>query len=155
MPKVILLGISNLKGGSIKEMNSVDAIKGKGLLNDRKLKENNDKKFQLTLIEIENINYFNKISNTSIEPLKFRRNIITEGIELNKLINKEFLIGKVKIKGHDLCRPCRYLQELLGQKNLVKELILKGGLRCEILSSGKIFVNDIIKNYDKLSYSPI
>ena len=69
MPKVILLGISNLKGGSIKEMNSVDAIKGKGLLNDRKLKENNDKKSQLTLIEIENINYFNKISNTSIENL--------------------------------------------------------------------------------------
>ena len=148
MPKVILLGISNLKGGSIKEMNSVDAIKGKGLLNDRKLKENNDKKSQLTLIEIENINYFNKISNTSIEPLKFRRNIITEGIELNKLINKEFLIGKVKLKGHDLCRPCRYLQELLRQKNLVKELILKGGPRCEILSSGKIFVNDIIKIYD-------
>ena len=148
MPKVILLGISNLKGGSIKEMNSVDAIKGKGLLNDRKLKENNDKKSQLTLIEIENINYFNKISNTSIEPLKFRRNIITEGIELNKLINKEFLIGKVKLKGHDLCRPCRYLQELLRQKNLVKELILKGGLRCEILSSGKVFVNDIIKIYD-------
>ena len=148
MPKDILLGISKLKGGSIKEMNSVEAIKGKGLLYDRKLKENNDKKFQLTLIEIENINYFNKISNTSIEPLKFRRNIITEGIELNKLINKEFLIGKVKLKGHDLCRPCRYLQELLGQKNLVKELILKGGLRCEILSSGKIFVNDIIKIYD-------
>ena len=148
MPKAILLGITNLKGGSIKELNSVEAIKGKGLLYDRKLKENNNKKFQLTLIEIENINYFNKISNTSIEPLKFRRNIITEGIELNKLINKEFLIGKVKLKGHDLCRPCRYLEELLGQKNLVKELILKGGLRCEILSSGKIFVNDIIKIYD-------
>ena len=64
MPKVILLGISNLKGGSIKKMNSVEAIEGKGLLNDRKLKENNDKKSQLTLIEIENINYFNKISNT-------------------------------------------------------------------------------------------
>ena len=148
MAKVILLGISNFKGGSIIEMNSVEAIKGKGLLGDRKLKENNDKKSQITLIEIENINYFNKISNTSIEPLKFRRNIITEGIELNKLINKEFLIGKVKLKGHDLCRPCRYLQELLGQKNLVKELLQKGGLRCEILSSGKIFVNDIIKIYD-------
>ena len=66
----------------------------------------------------------------------------------NKLINKEFLIGNVKVKGHDLCRPCKYLQELLQQKNFVKKLILKGGLRCEILSSGKIFVNDIIKTYD-------
>ena len=56
MSKVILIGISSLKGGSIKEMKSVDAVKGKGLLNDRKLRENNDKKSQLTLIEIESIN---------------------------------------------------------------------------------------------------
>ena len=129
-------------------MESVAAVKGKGLLNDRKYKENNNKKSQLTLIEVENINYFNKISNSSIDPLNFRRNIITEGIKLNKLINKEFLIGKVKVKGHDLCRPCKYLQELLNQKNFVKELMFKGGLRCEILSSGKIFYNDIIKIYD-------
>ena len=148
MAKVLLLGISSLKGGSIKEMKSVDAIKGKGLLNDRKMRENNDKKCQLTLIEIENINYYNKISNSSIAPLNFRRNIVTEGIQLNELINKEFSIGSVKVKGHDLCRPCKYLQELLGQKNLVKELIQKSGLRCEILSSGKIFMNDIIKIYD-------
>ena len=53
MSKVILLGISNLKGGPMKEMKSVNAIKGQGLLNDRKLKENNHKKSQLTLIEIE------------------------------------------------------------------------------------------------------
>ena len=148
MSKVILIGISSLKGGSIKKMKSVDAIKGKGLLNDRKMRENNDKKSQLTLIEIESINYYNKISKSSINPLNFRRNIVTEGIELNKLINKEFSIGTVKIKGHDLCHPCKYLQEFLGQNNLVKELSKKGGLRCEILSTGKIFLNDIIKIYD-------
>jgi len=148
MSKVILLGISNLKGDTIKAVKSIDAVKGKGLLNDRKFKDNNDKKSQLTLIEIENINYYNRVSNSSIEPLNFRRNIVTEGIELNKLINKEFLIGNVKIKGHDLCRPCKYLQELLNQKNFVKNLILKGGLRCEILSTGKIFVNDIIRIND-------
>jgi len=129
-------------------MKSVDAVKGKGLLNDRKLRENNDKKSQLTLIEIESINYYNKVSKSSIKPLNFRRNIVTEGIELNKLINKEFSIGTVKVKGHDLCHPCKYLQEFLGQNNLVKELSKKGGLRCEILSTGKIFLNDIIKIYD-------
>ena len=138
MAKVLLLGISSLKGGSIKEMKSVDAIKGKGLLNDRKMRENNDKKCQLTLIEIENINYYNKVSNASIPPLNFRRNIITEGIKLNELLGKEFLIGEVKLKAHDLCRPCKYLQERLKQKNFIKELLLKGGIRCEILNSGII-----------------
>ena len=148
MSKVILIGISKLKGASPSPMKSVDAIKGKGLKNDRKFKENNDKKNQLTLIESENIIYYNKVSNSSIHPLNFRRNIITEGVKLNNLVNKEFLIGDVKVKGHDLCRPCKYLEQLLDQKNLIKELILKGGLRCEILSTGKIFVNDIITYYD-------
>ena len=62
-------------------------------------------------------------------PIDFRRNIITQDINLNGLIGKEFYIGNVKIKAHDLCRPCKYLQETLNQKNLVKELLLKAGLR--------------------------
>jgi len=148
MSKVVLIGISKNRGGTISKMNSVEAIKGKGLLGDRNFKENNEKRSQLTLIEIENINYYNKTASSSIEPLNFRRNIITEGVELSKLVNKEFSIGNIKIKAHDLCRPCKYLQELLNQKNLIKELMLKAGLRCEILTTGKISVEDLIKTYD-------
>ena len=148
MSKVLLIGISKVRGGPISKMNSVEAIKGKGLLGDRNFKENNEKRSQLTLIEIENINYYNKTASSSIEPLNFRRNIITEGVELSKLVNKEFSIGNIKIKAHDLCRPCKYLQELLNQKNLIKELMLKAGLRCEILTTGKISVEDLIKTYD-------
>ena len=99
MSKVLLIGISKIKGDPLTEVKSAEAVKGKGLYNDRKFKENNDIKSQLTLIEIENVNYFNKISNTSIKPLNFRRNIVTEGIGLNKLINKEFFIGNIKVKG--------------------------------------------------------
>ena len=145
MGKVIKIGISKNKGGQIIDVNEIDAIHGKGLINDRHFKENNDKKSQITLIEIENINYFNKLYNTNITSLDFRRNIITENIRLNELVKREFFIGKVKVLGHDLCRPCRYLENFLKQKNFVKELLLKAGLRCEILSSGKISVGDIIK----------
>ena len=148
MSKVVLIGISKNRGGTISKMNSVEAIKGKGLLGDRNFKEDNEKRSQLTLIEIENINYYNKTASSSIEPLNFRRNIITEGVELSKLVNKEFSIGNIKVKAHDLCRPCKYLQELLNQKNLIKELMLKAGLRCEILTTGKISVEDVIRTYD-------
>ena len=113
-------------------------------LNDRKFKENNHRESQVTLIEIENINYYNNKTGTFIPPINFRRNIITEGIQLNELIGREFLVGKVKLRAHDLCRPCKYLQESLGQKNLVKLMLQKSGLRCEILSSGKISINDQI-----------
>ena len=145
MAKVIKIAVSQDFKGQMKSTNSVETVAGKGLVGDRHFKENNEIRCQITLIEIENINYFNKISGTSIPSIEFRRNIITEGIKLNDLIGNEFLIGKVKVKAHDLCRPCKYLQESLKQKNLVKELLHKAGLRCEILTSGTIFVDDEIK----------
>ena len=107
--------------------------------------DNADGIYQITLIEIENIDYYNKISKTQIPAIDFRRNIITSGIRLNELVNKEFFIGKIKVKAHDLCRPCSYLQNMLNQKNIVKEFLRTGGLRCELLSSGKIYVGDPIK----------
>ena len=148
MSKVIELGICKNSGDLVKSVNFIEVVKNKGIIGDRKFKDDNDKKSQITLIEIENINHYNQITRTSILPKDFRRNIITEGIDLNKLINKEFFIGNIKIKAHDLCRPCKYLENLLNQNKLVKLLLLKAGIRCEILSSGKIFTNDIIKTYD-------
>lgn len=145
MAKVFEIAICKSFKGKMEKVNSTEAIAGKGLVKDRHFKKENDKKCQITLIEIENINYYNQISSSSIMPIDFRRNIITQDIKLNGLIGKEFFIGKVKVKGHDLCRPCKYLQETLNQKNLVKELLLKAGLRCEILASGKISVGDEIK----------
>ena len=145
MGKVVEIGITNTKGNQIKNVNEVEALKGKGLLNDRKFRENNQKQCQITLIEVENINYFNNKSKTNIPPVNFRRNIITENVKLNELVGKVFFIGNVKLKAHDLCRPCKYLQDKLKQNNFIKEFLHKGGLRCEILNSGNICVGDIIK----------
>jgi len=145
MGKVHEIGIYKNKGDEIVNVNNVEAIKGKGLVNERHFKENNEKRYQITLIEIENINHYNRIAGTTIPAINFLRNIITEGIQLNELVGKEFFIGTVKVKAHDLCRPCKYLQESLHQNNIIKELLLTGGLRCEILSSGRIYINDQIK----------
>ena len=145
MGKVVEIGVANSKGNQIKNVNEVEALKGKGLLNDRKFRENNQKQCQITLIEVENINYFNNKSKTNIPPVNFRRNIITENVKLNDLVGKVFFIGNVKLKAHDLCRPCKYLQDKLKQNNFIKEFLHTGGLRCEILTSGKISVGDIIK----------
>ena len=145
MAKVLTIAVSENPRGQMKNVNNVEAIAGKGLVNDYHFKNDNEKRCQITLIEIENINYYNKISRVFILPKEFRRNIITKDIRLNELVGSEFFIGDVKVKAHDLCRPCKYLQESLKQKNLVKELLDKAGLRCEILISGKIFVNDEIK----------
>jgi len=142
---VIEIGIHTKRGESPFNVKSVDAVKGKGLVNNRHFSDNNNKAFQITLIEIENIKYYNTITKTNIPAIDFRRNIIVEGVRLNNLVGKEFFIGNVKIKAHDLCRPCKYLQDYLKQNNLIKELLLKAGIRCEILNDGKINVGDEIK----------
>ena len=144
MAKVVGIGIAKNKGDLIQNVKNAEAVKGKGIQNDRKLRENNQKECQITLIEIENINYFNDISKTNIPSVDFRRNIITKNIRLNNLVGKEFSVGNVKLKAHDLCRPCKYLQDKLKQNNIIKEFLHKGGIRCEILSTGKISVGDII-----------
>tara|TARA_Y100000758_G_scaffold80958_1_gene54807 strand:+ start:102 stop:548 length:447 start_codon:yes stop_codon:yes gene_type:complete len=148
MSKVLEIGIAENTGSKMLNVSSIEALAGKGLLNDRKFMNNNNNKSQLTFIEIENINYVNKILVSKIPAINFRRNIITQGVNLNDLNGKEFFVGPVKVKAHDLCRPCKYLQQLLNQKNLMKELLLKGGLRCEILIDGKISIGDIIKIHD-------
>ena len=145
MGEVVEIGIANIKGNQIQHVDKVEVLKGKGLRDDRNFTENNHKERQITLIEIENINYFNNISKTNIPPLNFRRNIVTKNVKLNDLIGKEFFVGNIKLKAHDLCRPCKYLQDKLKQNNFVKEFLHKGGLRCEILTSGKIYVGGIIK----------
>ena len=145
MAKVFEIAISRNFKGKMIGIPSVEAVANKGLVNDRKFKESNSKLSQITFIESENIDYYNQTFKTSIAYIDFRRNVITKGVRLNELINKEFTVGDVKVKGHDLCRPCKYLQETLRQDNIIKEFLQKGGLRCEILTGGKIFVGDNIK----------
>jgi len=154
MGKVFEIGISKNKNNQrelgsclfpVINVNQIEVILGKGIIGDRYFLENNEKRKQITLIEKENIDFYNKISQTNIPGIKFRRNIVTEGIRLNDLLNKEFFVGKIKLKAHDLCRPCKPLQKSLNQKNLIKNFLTKGGLRCEILSNGKISIGDLIK----------
>ena len=145
MSEVFKIGITKSDDQRIKEVKQISLIAGKGIFGDLHFHEYNDARKQLTLIESENIDYYNKNFNLNIPYLSFRRNIITKGIQLNELVGKKLSIGKVKLKGIELCRPCKNLQEMLRQNNIIKEFLKKGGLRCEILNNGIINVGDLIK----------
>ena len=145
MSTVIKLGIVEKNNKKMEEVNSIKVIADKGVIGDRHFQDYNDPYCQLSLIESENIDYYNTKFGLNIPYIDFRRNIITKGIRLNDLVNKKIQIGDVKVEGIDLCRPCKHLTEMLDQPNVLKEFLRKGGLRCQILSSSKISVGDIIK----------
>ena len=145
MAEVYKLGITKDNNKKIQEVESIEVIANKGVIGDRHFKDYNDPYCQLSLIESENIDYYNTKYGLNISYVDFRRNIITKKIQLNDLIGKNFFIGKVQVEGIDLCRPCRHLTEMLNQKNVLKEFLRKGGLRCRILTSFKINIGDKIK----------
>ena len=148
MSEVYKLGITNKNNQQINEVNSIDVLMNQGVVGDRHFKEFNDPYNQLSLIESENIDYYNIKYGLKISYLEFRRNIVTKGIQLNDLVGKKILVGNVEVEGIDLCRPCRHLTEVLGQDNILKEFLRRGGLRCQILSSSSIKLGDKIKVLD-------
>ena len=144
MPEVFKIGITDKNNKQIKEVNSIDVLANKGILGDRHFQEFNDPFNQLSLIESENIDYYNIKHGLNIPYIDFRRNIVTKGIQLNDLVGKKVLVGKVELEGIDLCRPCRHLSEILGQENIIKEFLRRGGLRCQIITSSNIKIGDKI-----------
>ena len=145
MPKIKAINITNLSGESTIYVNQAILKRNKGIINDRYY-ENFKKKYeQVTLIESEKISNFNNNIRSKFNYKDFRRNIITTGIDLNKMINRKIQINNVVLKIHQLCQPCRYLQNKLSVDNLVKLLTNKGGVRAEIVQSGVISTFDKIK----------
>ena len=148
MSEVFKLGISTNNNQPINEVSSIEVLANQGVVGDRHFKEFNDPYNQLSLIESENIDYYNTKFSLNIPYIDFRRNIITKGIQLNNLVGKKILVGNVKLEVIDLCRPCKHLSEVLGQDNIIKEFLRRGGLRCQILTTSNIEVGDKIEVLD-------
>ena len=146
MGKIEAISITNISEANTFYANQAYLEKGKGIVNDRYYENFKEKKEQVTLINLEEINNFNKQVQQNIEPKDFRRNIIVSGIDLNKLIDKQIKINQVILKIHEICQPCKYLQDKLKLPRLVKLLVNKSGVRAEIITSGNLSVGDKIQN---------
>ena len=145
MGKIKAINISNLDGENTFYVNQAILMKNKGIINDRYYENFKNNYEQVTLIESEKIDDFNKKIRKKIDHKDFRRNIITSGIDLNNTINQKIQINDVILRIHELCQPCKYLQNKLGVKNLVELLVHKSGVRAEILKSGEISTYNRIK----------
>jgi MOSC domain-containing protein YiiM len=133
------------KGAPAKSVASVDAMTEQGLRGDRYTLAKNRRgpAYQVTLIEIENIEGFTAATGLPFTPEMPRRNLITRGVRLNDLCGKRFRIGAAVFEGLELCEPCKLLAKRT-HREVVKALAGKGGLRARILSGGEIRVGDRI-----------
>jgi MOSC domain-containing protein YiiM len=75
---------------------------------------------------------------------KSRRNIVTRGVPLIELLDREFTIGNVRLRGIRLFEPCGHLVKLSGMKGIFKALEHRSGLKAAIVSDGLIRNGDPI-----------
>ena len=70
--KVFKIGICKKNSEKIDEISEIEVLSGKGILGDRHFHEDNNYKGQITLIEKENIDYYNNKYKTKIPYIDFR-----------------------------------------------------------------------------------
>ena len=129
------------RGSPMHAVMSVEALADCGLRGDRyaeaAIRRSPD--YQVTLIELENVEEFVRVTGLALTPDMPRRNIVTRGIRLNDLCGRRFRIGAALFEGLELCEPCGLFAKRTHRK-VLKFFVRKGGLRARIVSGGPIHV---------------
>lgn len=156
---VVSIQIAREASAPMESIPEVRAMPGRGLEGDRYFRGRGfySQKASLggrevTLVEVESVeallrgvvNAEGQTLGIKLTPAETRRNIATSGVPLNHLVDREFWVGEVLMRGTRLCEPCRHLEDLT-HKGVLGGLVHRGGLRARILSEGTIRVGDIIR----------
>jgi MOSC domain-containing protein YiiM len=135
--------------GPLQSVPEVRAVPGKGLEGDRYFRgegsfsKNPGGGRQVTLVASEMLEQLARDHGIALRPGETRRNLVTQGVSLNDLVDKVFVVGSVRFKGIRLAEPCDHLERLT-QKGVLKGLVHRAGLRADILDDGVLRVGDEI-----------
>lgn len=148
--RVLAIFVAEAGGEPMQSLGEVRAVAGKGLEGDRYAEGNGywsyraDYVSQATLVEQETLDALNAGLGLGLSAIDLRRNLVTQGVRLNALVGRDFLVGDVLMRGERLCEPCGYIEKLTGA-GVKQALLHRGGLRAYILSEGKIRVGNTIR----------
>ena len=147
---VVALQITPEMGKPLTTKKRVKAVAGRGIEGDRYFTQSGTfskkKPFdkQITLMELESLEALARDYGIALSPREARRNVTTRGVALNHLVGEEFMVGGARLRGIELCEPCKYLEGLT-QEGVREGLVHRGGLRAQILGTGEIAVGDSVR----------
>ena len=148
---VVGLHVAPEAAAAMRSLTEVHAVPGRGLEGDRYFlgtgyysPQPSRGGREVTLIEIETIEVVSSELGLKLSASDTRRNIATSGVPLNHLVDREFLVGGVRLRGTRLCEPCKYLEGLT-RVGVMGGLVHRGGLRAQILTEGIIRIADRIE----------
>ena len=124
----------------IEKVDTVECVAGRGLVGDRYFDHQEDYKGQITFFDWAVYQRIKDDFNCpDLNATEFRRNVLTEGIDLNTLIGQKFTLQGIQFEGAEECRPCYWMDESV-TPGVHEALKGHGGLRARILTSGTLRV---------------
>jgi MOSC domain-containing protein YiiM len=129
-------------------ISEVQAFADRGLEGDRFFRESwsaaNRPDKAVTLIEEETLQAAAAELGTETFGDKSRRNIVTRGVPLIDLLDREFTVGGVVMRGLRLFEPCGHLEKVSRVAGIFQALEHRSGLKAAIIGGGTIRVGDPI-----------
>ena len=142
--KVVAVHVAPRHGAPHVSLDEATLVPGRGIKGDHHHdRPSGVPASEVTLIEAETVAALNANTGLSIEAWATRRNIVTEGIDLNSLVGKRFSIGNVLLEGIEPCDPCASLGRRLetpsvSAPTIVRALANRGGLRACVVEGGTL-----------------
>jgi MOSC domain-containing protein YiiM len=132
-------------GAAPESVGQVEAVAGAGLRGDRYFDDSSGSTREgsdLTLVASEALAAVEREYDLSLEAGAHRRNVTVAGVDLDALVGERFRVGAAVCVGTGPCEPCAYLADHLDEPGATEALAGRGGLRCRIVESGPIRVDD-------------
>jgi len=146
--KIVSLYIASKPADSMISVPEVRAYADRGLEGDRFFRASWSKANRpdkaVTLIEEETVKLAAAELGIEMFADKTRRNIVTRGVPLIELLQHEFTIGGVVMRGLRLFEPCGHLEKVSKVAGIFRALEHRSGLKAEIVNDGVIRVGDPI-----------
>ncbi len=126
----------------MEELPSIECVAGQGIRGDRYFGHQPGYKGQITFFSEEVHQALGEeLGGGPGSPGVYRRNVITSGVDLNRLVGSRFSLGEVVFEGVEEARPCYWMDQAYGQ-GAHQALKGRGGLRARILSGGELSLGE-------------
>ena len=124
------------------EVDEIECVAGHGIRGDRFFDFKNDYKGQVTFFSREVFKDVCRMLSADVHSAGVaRRNVITEGTDLNALVGQRFTVQGVEFAGVSECKPCSWMDHAIAP-GAEAALQGRGGLRAKILSDGRLRVDN-------------
>jgi MOSC domain-containing protein YiiM len=119
---------------------SIAVRAGLGVVGDRYFGQRAHRTASVTFFAVESLEHVERVlDRRGLDPQDTRRNVITRGLDVDRLRDQVFAIDGVRFRGHRPANPCAWMDTVYGP-GAFTALRGRGGIRCEPLDDGVLRV---------------